>query len=616
MTVETRKETLGFQAEIKELLRLMIHSLYSHSEIFLRELISNASDACDKLKFEALTDANLYESDPDLSVTVIWDKKAGTLSVRDNGIGMSREEVIENIGTIARSGTRRFIEAMTGEGTKDMNLIGQFGVGFYSSFIVADRVTLFTRRAGQSREEGVKWESTGEGDYTLEHIDRPERGTEIVLHLREDHAEYCDGFRLKTLIRKYSDHIGLPVRLIEAGQTEFETVNQAGALWAKPKQEITEEQYHEFYKRIAHDSEAPLTYAHNHVEGRQNYTSLLFVPARAPFDLWDRDHHRGLKLYVRRVFIMDDAESLLPHYLRFVRGIIDAQDLPLNISREILQSNSDIDAIRAACVKRILGLIEELSEAEDERYKEFWTQFGQVLKEGVGEDFANREKIASLLRFASTKLDSQEQTVSLDDYLSRMIEGQEKIYYVTADSFMAAKNSPHLEVFRKKGIEVLLLTDRVDEWLVAHLTEYKGKSLQSVTKGELDAAAAESAQQDENDQYKALIEKLSDALKDQVRSVRVSRRLTESAACLVADEHEMGAHLERLLKAAGQQVSASKPHLEINPDHPLIKRFEASQGDDVADFASVIHDQALLSEGGQLEDPAGFVRKFNRLLLN
>ena len=615
MTVETRKETLGFQAEIKELLRLMIHSLYSHSEIFLRELISNASDACDKLKFEALTDAKLYENDPELAVTVTWNEKTRTLSVRDNGIGMSRDEVVENIGTIARSGTRRFIEAMSGEATKDMNLIGQFGVGFYSSFIVADRVTLFTRRAGKSSEEGVRWESAGEGDYTLENVDRPERGTEIVLHLRDEHAEYCDGYRLKTLIRKYSDHIGLPVRLIEEGKAESETVNQAGALWAKPRQEITEEQYHEFYKRIAHDSDAPLVYAHNHVEGRQNYTSLLFIPSRAPFDLWDRDHHRGLKLYVRLVFIMDDAESLLPHYLRFVRGIIDAQDLPLNISREILQANSDIDAIRAACVKRILGLIEELSESKDDRYNTFWSQFGQVLKEGVGEDFGNREKIASLLRFASTRQDTQEQVVSLDDYLSRMIEGQEKIYYVTADSFLAAKNSPHLEVFRKKGIEVLLLTDRVDEWLVAHLTEYKGKTLQSVTKGELDASASE-PEQGEGDRYKALTEKLGEALKDQVRSVRISRRLTESAACLVADEHEMGAHLERLLKAAGQEVSASKPHLEINPDHPLIKRFELAQGEDVADFASVIHDQALLSEGGQLEDPAGFVRKFNRLLLN
>jgi molecular chaperone HtpG len=625
------RETLGFQAEVKQLLNLMIHSLYSNKEIFLRELVSNASDAADKLRFEALTDKALYESDPDLKIRVTFDKAARTITVADNGIGMSRQEVIENIGTIAKSGTREFFEKLTGDEAKDAHLIGQFGVGFYSSFIVADKVTVVTRRAGLTAEHGVKWESDGGGEYTIEMIDRPQRGTEVTLHLREGEDELLGGYRLRSIIRKYSDHITLPILMKKEEwdkdknenrlTDEDETVNQAGALWARPKSDITEEQYHEFYKHVAHDFEAPLAYTHNKVEGTKEYTQLLYIPARAPFDLWDREHRRGLKLYVRRVFIMDDAEHLMPAYLRFVRGVIDSNDLPLNVSREILQESRDVEMIRAGSVRRVLSMLEDLAENQKEKYTTFWKEFGRVLKEGLGEDHANRERIAKLARFASTHNDTEEQNVSLADYVGRMKEGQDKIYYVAAETFAAAKNSPHLEVFRKKGIEVLLLSDRVDEWAFSFLTEFEGKSLQSVAKGGLDLGkladeTEKQEQEKEAGEYKDLIERIKKALGEKVKDVRITQRLTESPVCLVADEHDMGMHLERLLKAAGQKVPTSKPILEVNTRHPLVQRLK-NEADDArfGDWSEVLFDQALLAEGGQLEDPAGFVKRLNQLVL-
>ncbi|MDA8095143.1 MAG: molecular chaperone HtpG [Betaproteobacteria bacterium] len=621
MAAESEKETLGFQAEVQHLLKLMIHSLYSNKEIFLRELISNASDAADKLRFEGLSDDALYEGETDLAIRVAFDKEARTITVSDNGIGMSRNEVIENIGTIAKSGTREFFESLTGDQAKDAHLIGQFGVGFYSAFIVADKVTLVTRRAGLAPEHGVRWESGGEGDYTLETVSKTTRGTDVILHLREGEDELVNDWRLKSIIRKYSDHITLPIKMKAEGKDEEETVNQASALWARPKSEISTEQYHEFYKHVAHDFETPLAFVHAKVEGKQEYTQLLYVPSRAPFDLWDREHRHGVKLYVRRVFIMDDAEQLMPSYLRFVRGVIDSNDLPLNVSREILQHSKDIDALRAGSVKKVLGMLEDLVEKEPEKYQTFWREFGRVLKEGVGEDFANRERIAKLLRFASTQADTEEEAVGLADYVGRMKEGQEKIYYVSADSFPAAKHSPHLEIFRKKGIEVLLLHDRVDEWLVSHLTEFEGKSLQSVAKGELDLGSLEDAQeksekQQEADEFKDLVSKVKEALGEQVKEVRITHRLTSSPACLVVDQHEMGANLERMLKAAGQHVAGSKPILEINPHHPIVEKIKAEQ--EVArfsDWSHLLFDQALLSEGGQLEDPAGFVARLNGLML-
>jgi molecular chaperone HtpG len=625
------KETLGFQAEVKQLLNLMIHSLYSNKEIFLRELISNASDACDKLRFEALTDKALYEDVPDLQIRVSYDAKARTVTVSDNGIGMSRAEVIENIGTIARSGTREFFQKLTGDQAKDAHLIGQFGVGFYSSFIIADRVTVVTRRAGLSVEHGVKWESDGGGEYTLEMVDRPVRGTEVTLHLREGEDDMLHGSRLRTIIRKYSDHITLPILMKkeewdkDAGAQkvtdEDETVNQASALWARPKADITEEQYHEFYKHVAHDFEAPLTYSHNKVEGRKEYTQLLFIPAKAPFDMWDREHRRGIKLYVRRVFIMDDAEHLLPHYLRFVRGVIDSNDLPLNVSREILQESKDVETIRAGSVKRVLSMIEDLAENHKDKFETFWKQFGTVFKEGAGEDHANRERIAKILRFASTHKDSADEEVSLADYVSRMKPEQEKIYYVTAESFAAAKSSPHLEVFRKKGIEVLLLSERVDEWMMSFVSEFEGKPLQSVAKGALDLGKLEDEtekkeQEKEAGEFKDLTEKIAKALGERVKEVRVTLRLTDSPACLIADEHDMTANLQRMLKAAGQKVPMAKPILEINTHHPLVLRLrDEAEEQRFSDLAQILFDQSLLAEGGQLEDPAGFVKRLNQLML-
>lgn len=633
MQAETTKEQLNFQAEAKQLLKLMIHSLYSNKEIFLRELISNASDAADKLRFEGLTDAALYESDSDLRIRVSYDTNERTITIADNGIGMSRQEVIDHIGTIAKSGTREFFNSLTGDQVKDAHLIGQFGVGFYSAFIIADRVTLITRRAGLTAEHGVRWESSGEGDYTLETVERPARGTEIILHLRKDEDEFLNGMRVRNIIRKYSDHITLPIIMKKEEWSqeekknkitdEDETINQASALWARPKNEITVEQYHEFYKHVAHDFEPPLAYLHARVEGKQEYTQLLYIPARAPFDLFDREHRHGIKLYVQRVFIMDDAEKLLPNYLRFLRGVIDSNSLPLNVSREILQESKDIDTIRAGIVKKVLGLIEDLSKNGDEdgkeKFRTFYQEFGQVLKEGVGEDYANRERIAKLLRFVTTQSDTEEPTVSLETYVQRMKEGQEKIYYVTADNLKAAKNSPHLEVFRKKGIEVLLLSDRVDEWLVTNLNEFEGKPLQSVAKGGLDLGGLEDEtekeeREKETSAYQELTEKMKVTLGEQVKDVRVTFRLTESPACLVADTYDMGGNLERLLKSAGQKVQHAKPILEINPHHPMVQRLKTEE-ENFEDWSHILFDQALLAEGGQLEDPAAFVKRLNDLLL-
>lgn len=621
------KETLTFETEVNQLLKLMIHSLYSNKEIFLRELISNASDACDKLRFEALGDDALFEGDNELAVEVEFDKDAGTLTVRDNGIGMTREEVIHNIGTIAKSGTREFFERLTGDQAKDAQLIGQFGVGFYSAFIVADHVVLTTRHAGMGPEHGVRWESDGTGSYTLETLDVAARGTEIVLHLREDEREdLLNDWRLRNIITKYSDHVPLPIRMRKRDEEgnlgdEWETVNKASALWQRPKSEITDEEYKTFYKHISHDFGDPLTWTHNRVEGRLEYTSLLYVPEKAPFDLWDRDHAHGLKLYVQRVFIMDDAEQLIPRYLRFVRGVIDSNDLPLNISREILQGNRIIEQIRAGSVKKLLGTLENMAEKRPDDYQKFWDEFGRVMKEGPAEDFSNRETIAGLLRFASTHDDTEVQTVSLKDYVARMKEGQDKIYYITADSFMAAKHSPHLELLRKKGIEVLLMYDRVDEWLMGHLTEFDGKQFQSVAKGDLDLGEVESederkAQEEAENEAKELVTRVGEALGDRVESVRVSHRLTSSPACIVLGEHDMALYMQQLLKQAGHEMPTSKPVLEINPSHPMVARLDSeSDENQFKEWSMLLLDQAILAEGGQLEDPASFVGRLNQLML-
>ncbi|GAB4178668.1 MAG: molecular chaperone HtpG [Rhodocyclaceae bacterium] len=635
MTTETppaevgKTQTLGFQAEVKQLLHLMVHSLYSNREVFLRELVSNASDACDKLRFDALNDAALLEGDAELKIRIAYDAAARTVTVSDNGIGMSREEAVEHLGTIAKSGTREFFERLTGDQRKDAQLIGQFGVGFYSSFIVADRVTVLTRRAGRPAAEGVRWESDGGGEFTVTAIDRPQRGTEVIVHLREGQDELLSGAALRSLVRKYSDHIVQPIvmkkerwdaeRSATVPTEEDETVNSASALWARPKSEISEEQYREFYNHVAHDFEAPLAWIHAKVEGRQEYTQLLFIPAHAPFDLWDRSQRHGIKLYVRRVFIMDDAEQLMPAYLRFVRGVVDAADLPLNVSREILQESRDIEAIRAGCTKRVLGLLEEIAGSDKAKYATFWGEFGRVLKEGVGEDAANRDRIAKLLRFASTHAESSGEDVSLPDYVSRMKAGQEAIYYVTAESAAAARSSPHLEFFRAKGIEVLLLSDRVDEWVIAHLAEFEGKPLRSVAKGDLDldklADEGEKREQErEREELKDLTARIRGALGDQVKDVRVSHRLDESPACLVADEHDIGANLARILKAVGQKAPEMRPILEINPKHAIVLRLK-DEREGIEDWSRLLFDQALLAEGGQLEDPAGFVRRLNRLLL-
>jgi len=632
-TATANKETLGFQTEVKQLLQLMIHSLYSNREIFLRELISNASDACDKLRFEALHNAALFEGDSDFKIRIAFDPEAKTLTIADNGVGMSREEVIANLGTIAKSGTREFFSKLSGDQQKDASLIGQFGVGFYSSFIVADRVTVLTRRAGVEAGQGVRWESEGSGEFSIEMVERPVRGTEIVLHLKEGQDDLLSAWKLKSIIRKYSDHIVQPIVMKgekwdeeakkQVPTFDDETVNQASALWARSKNDITEEQYKEFYKHVGHDFEDPLTWTHARVEGKTEYTQLLYVPARAPFDLWDRNAKHGIKLYVRRVFIMDDAEQLMPTYLRFVRGIVDSADLPLNVSREILQESKDIEAIRKGCTAKVLGLLDAMASsdeaAEKEKYAKFWGEFGKVLKEGMGEDFANKDKIAGLLRFASTQADTADETVSLKDYIARMKPEQEKIYYVTAETFNAAKNSPHLEVFRKKGIEVILLSDRVDEWVVSHLTEFDGKPMVSVAKGGLDLgkledeAEKQEAEKEAGD-FKELTEKIAKSLGDKVKEVRVTHRLTDSPACLVADEHDVSGNLARILKAAGQKAPNAQPILEINPKHPVVLRlkYEEKKFDD---WAAVLFDQALLAEGGQLDDPATFVKRMNQLML-
>lgn len=621
-----QKENMQFQTEVNQLLHLMIHSLYSNKEIFLRELISNGSDACDKLRFEAIGNDNLYENDSELRVEVEFDSEAGTITVRDNGIGMSRDEVVTNIGTIAKSGTKEFLSKLTGDEKKDSHMIGQFGVGFYSSFIVADKVTLTTRRAGAPASEGVRWESDAQSGYSLEQVDKATRGTEIVLHLKEDEKSLADKWRLQSIIRQYSDHIPLPVKMRKTGEdeqatAEWETVNKANALWTRAKSEISDEEYQEFYKHVSHDWEDALAWSHNRVEGKLEYTSLLYVPSKAPFDLWDRDQKHGVKLYVQRVFIMDEADKLMPRYLRFVRGVIDSNDLPLNVSREILQGNKVIDGMKNGSVKKVLGVLEYMAAEEPEKYTKFWKEFGKVLKEGPGEDFSNREQIAKLLRFASTNNDSAEQTVSLADYISRMKEGQDKIYYITADTHTAAKNSPHLEVFRKKGIEVLLLSDRVDEWLVQHLMEFDGKQLQSVAKGELDLSKLESeedkkAQEKVEAEARNMVEHIKKVLAEKVEDVRVSHRLTSSPSCIVLKDHDMALYMQQLLKQAGHEMPNTKPSLEINPTHPLLKRMEAETDDErFAEWSSVLLDQAILAEGGQLEDPAGFVNRLNKLML-
>ena len=623
----TTRETLGFQAEVKQLLDLMIHSLYSNREIFLRELVSNASDACDKLRFEALHNPSLFESDADLRIRVDYDAAARTITVIDNGIGMNRDEVIANLGTIAKSGTREFFAQLTGDQQKDARLIGQFGVGFYSSFIVADRVTVFTRRAGEEPTQGVRWESDGGGQFTIEMAEKATRGTEITLRLREGQDDLLSGTKLRAIVRRYSDHIVQPIVMKkeewrEGGNRkldEDETVNQASALWARPRGEITDDDYKAFYRHVSHDFEDPLAWTHARVEGRQEYTLLLYVPARAPFDLWDREARHGVKLYVRRVFIMDDAEQLLPAYLRFVRGVVDSSDLPLNISREILQESKDIEALRAGSTRKVLELLASLAEGEKDKYAKFWSAFGRVLKEGIGEDRANRDRIAHLLRFASTATDSAEETVSLADYVARMKEGQERIYYVTAETFNAARNSPHLEVFRSKGVEVLLMSDRVDEWVVAHLDEFEAKPLVSVAKGGLDLGKLEDEAEKKKSEQEAselapFIERIRKSLGDRVKDVRATRRLTDSPACLVADEHDVSANLARMLKAAGQRAPMSKPILEINPGHPVVMRLKDEERR-FDDWALVLFDQAMLAEGGQLDDPAAFVKRVNELML-
>ncbi len=630
MTVEAHKETLEFQAEVSQVLNLVIRSLYSNKEIFLRELISNASDAAEKLRFESLTDEALFENDPELRVRVTVDKEAGTVTISDNGIGMSRQEVTETIGSIASSGTRKFFESLSGDQTKDSELIGQFGVGFYSAYIVADKVTILTRRAGLGAEHGVRWESSGEGSYTIENLDKATRGTDVVLHLREDEKEFLESYRLRSIVSKFSDHITIPVEMEkehygeeeEKPQTpEFERVNKGTALWMRNRSDISEEEYQEFYKHVSHDFENPLTYVHNRVEGNNEYTALLYIPQRAPFDLWDRDQKHGVKLFVRRVFIMDEADKLMPRYLRFIKGVVDSDDLPLNVSREILQHNRKIDTIRQANVKRIMGALEKLAEEDKEKYQTFWDQFGKVLKEGPAEDYSNRERIAGLLRFATTHNESDEQNVSLADYVSRMQEGQNKIYYITADSPAAARYSPHLEVLKKKGIEVLLLSDRVDEWLVTSLTEYDGKQLQSVAKGALDLGDLEDKEEQESSEkqteaHKELLQHMKEVLGDTVKEIRVSQRLTDSPACLVVEEHDMSANLARVLKSVGQDAPQTKPIMEINATHPLVERLESEEdGDRFGDLTKVLFDQAQLAEGGQLDDPAAFVRRLNSLML-
>ena len=630
MTVDAHKETLGFQTEVKQLLHLMIHSMYSNKEIFLRELISNASDASDKLRFEAIAQPQLLEDQPELRIRVSADSKANTLTIEDNGIGMSRQEVIDHLGTIAKSGTAAFMQQLTGDQKKDSQLIGQFGVGFYSAFIVADRVEVFTRRAGLAAAEGVHWESAGEGDFTIATVDKPERGTRIVLHLKAAESEFADTFRLRNVITKYSDHISLPIELPKqpsgeeqeaAAETEWESVNRASALWTRPRTEVKDEEYKEFYKHVAHDFEDPLSWSHNKVEGKLEYTSLLYVPGRAPFDLYQREAPRGLKLYVQRVFIMDDAEQFLPLYLRFIKGVVDSNDLSLNVSREILQKDPAIDSMKSALTKRVLDMLEKMAKKEPEQYATFWKAFGSVMKEGPAEDYSNREKIAGLLRFASTAQSDDSEVVRLDAYLERMVEGQDKIYYLTGERYAQVKNSPHLEIFRKKGIEVLLLTDRIDEWLMSHLTEYQGKQFVDIARGDLDLGKLE-GDEDKQEQEKAaeakadLVKRIQDALKEQLQEVRVSHRLTDSPAVLVINEDDMGLQMRRILEASGQKAPESKPILEINPAHPLLDKLDSEQDEDrFADLSHILFDQAALAAGEALQDPGAYVRRLNALLV-
>lgn len=639
MTVATQKETLGFQAEVKKLLHLMIHSLYSNKEIFLRELISNASDAADKLRFLALSNADIYEGDGDLKIWIETDSEAKTVTITDNGIGMTRDEVIQHLGTIAKSGTSEFLSHLSGDQRKDSQLIGQFGVGFYSAFVVAKKVEVFTRKAGVAAEQGVHWASEGEGEFVVETINKPQRGTSIVLHLREEDGEFADSWRVRAIIRKYSDHISLPVVMkkdlpdadeekaegeqVEAPKTpEDEVVNKATALWTRSRSEISDDDYKEFYKHIAHDFEDPAAWSHNRVEGKQEYTSLLYVPKRAPFDLYNRDAPRGLKLYVQRVFIMDEAEQFLPLYLRFIKGVVDSSDMPLNVSREILQNSKVVDNMKSALTKRTLEMLSKLAENQPEDYKQVWKNFGQVLKEGPAEDYANKEKVAGLFRFASTQGNGAEQSVSLDDYISRMKEGQEHIYYITAENYNAAANSPHLEIFRKKGVEVLVMYDRIDEWMIGYLSDYKSKHLQNVAKGELDLSklggeTEDKAQQEEKEKsHKDLLDRLKTSLTDKVSEVKVSTRLTDSPACVVAGAYDLGPQMRQIMEAAGQKMPVSRPTLEINVDHPLVERLEKEiQQDRFDELAHIIFDQATLAEGSSLEDPALYVRRINKLLL-
>lgn len=628
MTIDARKETRGFQTEAKQLLHLMIHSLYSNREIFLRELVSNASDAADKLRFEAVSNGDLYEGDAELKIRVSFNKDAKTITISDNGIGMTREEVIENLGTIAKSGTANFMQKLSGDQKKDAQLIGQFGVGFYSAFIVADKVVVTTRRAGAPVNEAVRWECSGDAEFVVETVEKIQRGMTVELHLKDDALEFADNWRLRTIIKKYSDHIAIPVVMQkqtavdeEAKEPEDEIINTATALWTRSRSDVTDEEYKEFYKHVSHDYAEPLTWSHNRVEGNLDYTSLLYLPSRAPFDLYNRDASRGLKLYVQRTFIMDDAEQFLPLYLRFIKGVVDSNDLSLNVSREILQKDPNIDSMRGALTKRVLDMLAKLAKNEPENYHKFWKEFGQVLKEGPAEDFANREKIAKLLRFATTHTDTAEQNQSLEDYVARMKEGQEKIYYIAAENFNTAKSSPHLEVFRKKGIEVLLLTDRVDEWLMSHLSEFDGKSLQDVGKGELDLGKLDTEEEKQAkekvaEQLKPLLERVKAALIEQVAEVRITDRLTDSPACVVVAEHDMGAQMRRILEQAGQKLPDSKPILELNPEHPLVKKLEQETSESrFGDLAHILFDQANLAEGAQLQDPAAYVQRLNKLLL-
>ena len=627
MSEQANKETLKFESEVSQILHLMIHSLYSNKEIFLRELISNAADACDKLRFEALSNAELANDDVQLKIQVEFDKDQNTITVRDNGIGMTREEVIKNIGTIAKSGTKEFLQNLSGDQAKDSNLIGQFGVGFYSAFIVANKVELKTRSASVDVNQGVHWESEGTGEYSLEEIELNKRGTEVILHLKDDEKELLSGWGLRSIIAKYSDHVPLPIEMREENDegeitAKWEVVNKASALWTRPKSEISDDEYYEFYKHVGHDFQDPLAWTHNRFEGKTEYISLLYIPSKAPYDLYEPNQTHGLKLYVQRVFIMEDAERLMPRYLRFARGIVDSSDLPLNVSREILQSNKIIDSIRSGSVKKILGLLEQMAGNESEKYQSFWQEFGKVMKEGPGEDFANKEQIARLLRFASTHDDKSEQTVSLQDYIERMSEGQESIYFITADNFNAAKNSPHLEIFRKKGIEVLLMYDRVDEWLMGALTEFDDKKFVSVAKGELDLDKLSDKNEQEQqkqveEQAKDIVAKVKTCLGDRVEDVRVSHRLTSSPACIVLNEHEMALYMQHLLKQAGQELPNTKPVLEINPSHPiLVKMKDASDDEQLTEWSLLLFEQAILAEGGQLENPADFVARLNKIMLD